>query len=80
MEFVFVVPRRELFPDRYPQGFTPFGEALSAAHFVATLERHGFFVERSRAEDLAPVEADHSLQRRPLGRRGVAPAADDAGR
>jgi predicted NUDIX family phosphoesterase len=50
MEFVFVVPRRELFPDRYPQGFVPFGAALSAASFDDALERHGFFVERERAE------------------------------
>jgi predicted NUDIX family phosphoesterase len=50
MEFVFVVPRRELFPDRYPQGFVPFGAALSRASFELALERHGFFVERERAE------------------------------
>lgn len=50
MEFVFVVPRRELFPDRYPQGFVPFGDELSAERFFDALERHGFFVERERAE------------------------------
>lgn len=56
MEFVFVVPRRELFPERYPQGFVPFGEALSAEHALslerweAAIDRHGFFVERARAE------------------------------
>jgi predicted NUDIX family phosphoesterase len=50
MEFVFVVPRRELFPDRYPQGFVPFGEALPYERFSDALERHGFFVERERAE------------------------------
>jgi len=50
MEFVFVVPRRELFPDRYPQGFVPFGAALPAASFDEALESHGFFVERERAE------------------------------
>jgi predicted NUDIX family phosphoesterase len=62
MEFVFVVPRRALFPDRYPQGFAPFGSpddgasgvveraGPSRADFEAVVARHGFFVERARAE------------------------------
>jgi predicted NUDIX family phosphoesterase len=50
MEFVFVVPRGDLFPDRYPQGFVPFGEALELAAFERAIEQHGFFVERERAE------------------------------
>jgi predicted NUDIX family phosphoesterase len=50
MEFVFVVPRRALFPDRYPQGFTRFGEEHPAARLRAAIERDGFFVERARAE------------------------------
>jgi predicted NUDIX family phosphoesterase len=50
MEFVFVVPRRELFPDHYPHGFVPFGEGWSAARLHEVIERHGFFVERARAE------------------------------
>lgn len=50
MEFVFVVPRRELFPDHYPQGFTPFGAAWSLERFVECIQTHGFFVERARAE------------------------------
>lgn len=50
MEFVFVVPRRELFPDHFPQGFVPFGEVWSAGRLVEVVERHGFFVERARAE------------------------------
>ena len=50
MEFVFVVPRRELFPDHFPQGFTPFGDGYSSAHFDGVVRRHGFFVERARAE------------------------------
>jgi len=50
MEFVFVVPRRDLFPDHYPQGFVPFGEGLALARFTEAIARHGFFVERARAE------------------------------
>jgi predicted NUDIX family phosphoesterase len=50
VEFVFVVPRRELFPDHYPQGFQPFGDAFPLARLVDVVERHGFFVERARAE------------------------------
>jgi len=50
MEFVFVVPRRELFPDHYPQGFTPFGEQCSSERVFDAIERSGFFVERARAE------------------------------
>ncbi len=63
MEFVFVVPRRNLFPDAYPQGFVGFEHAagksapsiaaagaLSQAEFQSRVEKHGFFVERSRAE------------------------------
>jgi predicted NUDIX family phosphoesterase len=50
MEFVFVVPRRELFPDHYPHGFVPFGEGASAERLREVVERHGFFVERARAE------------------------------
>ena len=50
MEFVFVVPRRELFPDHYPHGFVPFGERFAAARLIEAIENHGFFVERPRAE------------------------------
>ncbi len=50
MEFVFVVPRRELFPDHYPHGFVPFGEGFAAERLRTVVERHGFFVERVRAE------------------------------
>lgn len=50
MEFVFVVPRRDLFPDHFPQGFHAFGEGRPSASFQAALEQHGFFVERARAE------------------------------
>jgi predicted NUDIX family phosphoesterase len=50
MEFVLVVPRRDLFPQHYPQGFVAFDDG----HRVETIERsvqaHGFFVERERAE------------------------------
>lgn len=47
---MFVVPRRELFPDAYPHGFAPFRDAAEHARFVETVARHGFFVERARAE------------------------------
>jgi predicted NUDIX family phosphoesterase len=50
VEFVFVVPRHELFPDHFPQGFQPFGEAFPLVRLIDTVERHGFFVERARAE------------------------------
>jgi predicted NUDIX family phosphoesterase len=50
MEFVFVVPRRDLFPECYPQGFRPFGEAFSESALRQTIARHGFFVERDHAE------------------------------
>ena len=50
MEFVFVVPRRELFPDHFPQGFVPFGEVWNARRLEEVVQRSGFFVERSKAE------------------------------
>jgi predicted NUDIX family phosphoesterase len=50
MEFVLVVPRRDLFPEHYPQGFVPFGDGFGVEGFERTVARHGFFVERERAE------------------------------
>jgi len=50
VEFVFVVPRRDLFPDSYPHGFTPFDGALSYERFAEVVRTTGFFVERARAE------------------------------
>lgn len=53
MEFVFVVPREELFPDHYPQGLVPFGSGdgeTSREAFLERVERAGFFVERPYAE------------------------------
>jgi predicted NUDIX family phosphoesterase len=50
MEFVLVVPRRDLFADCYPQGFRPFGQGLSAEALERAVREHGFFVERRRAE------------------------------
>jgi predicted NUDIX family phosphoesterase len=50
MEFVFVVPRDDIFPDCYPHGLLPFGEELSFTSFEQTVTDHGFFVERTRAE------------------------------
>jgi predicted NUDIX family phosphoesterase len=65
MEFVFVVPRKALFPDCYPQGFIAFGGALAPleargsraaraqfdlAAFESVVARDGYFVEREHAE------------------------------
>ena len=50
MEFVLVVPRRDLFRDCYPQGLRPFGDGLSADDLERAVREHGFFVERRRAE------------------------------
>ena len=50
MEFVFVVPRERIFPECYPQGFVPFGEAFPRKAFEETVLAHGFFVERDHAE------------------------------
>ncbi len=57
MEFVYVVPREELFPDCYPQGLVPFGtgrgagvDTTSEEAFQRTVRERGFFVEREVAE------------------------------
>lgn len=50
MEFVFVVPRRELFGSYYPQGLVPFGPDFPRERFDAAVREHGFFVEREHAE------------------------------
>lgn len=63
MEFVYAVPRGELFPDCYPQGLLAFGEGASQASgvesstptiarepFERAVAEHGFFVERAHAE------------------------------
>lgn len=50
MEFVYVVPRTELFPDCYPQGLVRFQDARTRRDFEALVRQHGFFVEREYAE------------------------------
>jgi predicted NUDIX family phosphoesterase len=50
LEFVLVVPRRDLFADCYPQGFRPFGAGLSLEQLERAVRDHGYFVERRRAE------------------------------
>jgi predicted NUDIX family phosphoesterase len=50
MEFVYVVPRGKLFPDCYPQGLVPFGDASARTRFEETIREQGFFVEREYAE------------------------------
>lgn len=57
MEFVYVVPRKALFPDFYPLGLVPFAdvetpspERIPVGAFESTVVREGFFVEREWAE------------------------------
>ena len=50
MEFVLVVPRRDLFPASAPQGFVPFAEERAWTEFERVVREQGFFVERERAE------------------------------
>lgn len=50
MEFVFVVPRGDLFPECYPHGLTPFGAGVNREAFERTALERGFFVERRYAE------------------------------
>lgn len=50
MEFVYVVPRQDLFPECYPQGLVSFGPELSRETMEAAIREHGFFVEREVAE------------------------------
>lgn len=50
MEFVYVVPRAELFRECYPQGLVPFRDARDRRGFETAVRRHGFFVERDYAE------------------------------
>ena len=42
MEFVFVVPRGDLFPDCYPHGLVPFGEEYTLEQFERAVVEHGF--------------------------------------
>lgn len=50
MEFVYVVPREQLFPHFYPHGLLPFGADLDREEFEQGALEHGFFVEREYAE------------------------------
>jgi len=50
MEFVYVVPRREIFRTHDPQGFHPFHEATHRSSLEETIRTTGFFVERDHAE------------------------------
>jgi len=50
MEFVYVVPRSDLFRECYPQGLAPFGPDLDREAFLEAVGEHGFFVERDYAE------------------------------
>jgi len=50
MEFVFVVPREDIFPKSYPLGLLPFGPEFRREDFEARALEGGFFVEREYAE------------------------------
>ena len=55
MEFVFVLPRFELFPECAPHGLALFGGAsgtkgIDGTRFSALVREHGFYVERDYAE------------------------------
>lgn len=50
MEFVWVVPRRVLFPDCAPHGLLAMGAVELEERFLAPAREHGFFVERRWAE------------------------------
>jgi predicted NUDIX family phosphoesterase len=51
MEFVYVVERAQLFDLAYPQGFAAAAtDRKSASDRIARIRRHGFFVERRKAE------------------------------
>lgn len=50
MEFVYVVPRIDLFPTCYPHGLAWFGDEYPREEILDRIERAGFFVERDHAE------------------------------
>jgi predicted NUDIX family phosphoesterase len=56
MEFVFVVPRAELFPDCTPHGLQVFGAGSTQERFEALVASHGYFVERAWAERTPSVK------------------------
>ena len=50
MEFVWVVPRKHLFPLATPNGFTAIEEDEINQNFLEPAKKEGFFIERSYAE------------------------------
>lgn len=50
MEFVWVVRRRDLFPDCSPQGFLAMPVETLESRFLGVARERGFFVERREAE------------------------------
>ena len=50
MEFVYVIPRSELFPDCTPHGFQAFGDTSPESDFHSRVVAGGYFVERPYAE------------------------------
>jgi len=51
MEFVWVVPRRALFPSATPHGLLPLAAAELEQRFLRPAREEGFFVERRYAEE-----------------------------
>lgn len=56
MEFVYVVPRKELFPDCYPQGLVRFEHDGARLEFEQRVRQQGFFVEREYAEQTPSLQ------------------------
>jgi len=50
MDFVYVVPRSELFERETPKGFVRLGTDELAERYLSRIAERGFFVERRRAE------------------------------
>jgi len=50
MEFVFVVPRGDLFPAFYPHGLVPFSDDGERKETLSRFREKGYFMERGRAE------------------------------
>ena len=72
MEFVYVTPREQLFPDCYPHGLVLFGaESWSEASFLEHCRADGFFVERERAEKTPAWKQSHSVLRGRARRAGL---------
>ena len=66
MEFVYVVPRRHLFPHAYPHGMLPFTDEGERLQFEAKVVEHGFYVERERADGTLPIALHFARKKKSL--------------